>query len=68
MTEAEVDKHLTEKQALAQAKADGVEFVDTFTISDDSFDESFATREEAEKVCKNLGVDPSHIVQTRRRK
>lgn len=40
-----VDEKLTEKEALAQAKAEGIEFVDWFTVEGD--DTRYETIEEA---------------------
>lgn len=57
------DEHLTEKKALEQAKAEGIEFVDSFTIEGDEKRREFKTRAAAEKE-----ADGRNIIQTRTRK
>lgn len=62
------DDHLTEKQALAQAKAEGIEFVDSYSVMDDPDNTEFETREEAVARAEELGLDTLNVIQTRRRK
>lgn len=62
------DERLTEKEALAQAKAEGIEFVDSFSVMGDKDNQTFETRSGAAVRCKELGVDELAIVQTRSQK
>lgn len=63
----DIDEELTEKDALAQAKAEGIEFVDYYTVDGllDDLDQPvrFDTREEAEEVAGDKA-----IYQTRQQK
>lgn len=54
---------LNEEDALAQAKEDGIEFVDYFTIKDDPEYREFATEEEALQE-----ADGGTVLQNRRQK
>jgi hypothetical protein len=56
------DEKLTEKEALAQAKADGIEFVDEYHIEGKS--KIYSTRAAAQKAASK----GDNVVQTRRRK
>ncbi len=53
-------KHLTEEEALEQARQDGIEFVDSFSF--EGSDEVFETREGAEAAAKG-----KNVIQTRTR-
>lgn len=59
MDEQPEQKELTEEEALAQAREQGVEFVDSFSV--DGAETAYATREEAEAVANG-----KNIIQTRR--
>ena len=51
--------HLTEKQALAQAKKDGIEFIDEFKV--EGSDKVYETKEATEKAAKG-----KNVIQSRR--
>lgn len=53
--------HIEEKDAVKQAKKDGIEFVDHFLVEGD--ETKYETREEAEKA-----ADGKNITQVRERK
>lgn len=66
----DVDEHgnpddlLTEKEALEIAKADGIEFVDTYEIDG----KEFSTRKKAEAYATKNKLDPLDIMQIRKQK
>jgi len=62
------DERLTEKEALAQARAEGIEFVDHFSVDGDEENLTFDTRGEAEERADELGLDSLAVIQTRTRK
>lgn len=55
------DDHLTEEEALAQAKAEGIEFVDAFMVEGEA--KEYKTAKLAEKH-----ADGRNVIQVRRRK
>lgn len=57
-----LDEKLTEEQALARAKKEGIEFVDTFQVEGEKTE--YETLEEAQKASKK----GDNIVQIRRQK
>lgn len=61
--EGNPDDKLTEKQALAQAKEQGIEFVDEFTIEGDEDRVVYETEAEAKAE-----AGKRNIIQTRRQK
>lgn len=68
------DDHLTEKKALAQAKKEGIEFVDTFqlskldTLSGEMLPETYTSAEVAETARKKRkDAKKYHVVQVRTR-
>ena len=49
-----LDEHLTEKQAIAQAKAEGLTFIDSYQVEGDST--HYKTKQEAEAQAKGKPV------------
>lgn len=62
------DDLYTEKEALAIAKEEGIEFVDTFSVSGDEKNREFEARDEAVERALELGLDELSVIQTRKRK
>lgn len=62
------DDLYTEKEALAIAKEQGIEFVDTFSVNGDPENQGFPSRGGAVLRAQDLGLDELNIIQTRRQK
>lgn len=62
-----VDEKLSEEDALARAKSEGIEFDDFFTIEGDENEKVYRTRAAAEKDAVKLG-GKANIIQTRGRR
>jgi hypothetical protein len=59
MAKVPKDEKLTEEEALARAKEEGIEFVDEFTV--EGLDKVYKTHEAAKKAAKG-----KNVIQTRR--